>query len=871
MKRRAAWIGSLAGYLLLASPLRAQDVPQMLQALPPRCIGPANMSGRVVDVAVHDAQPRFQYVASATGGLWKTVNHGTTWTPVFEREKSISLGAVAVASTNPDLVWIGTGEVNARNSVSWGDGVYKSTDGGKAWQHMGLKETEHIGRVVIDPRNHDIVYVAALGKLWGPNPQRGVFKTSDGGRTWRHVLKLDDSTGAIDLALDPLDPQILYATAYQVRRDAFAGGNPAVQVGPGAGIYKSSDAGASWQRLADGLPDRPLGRCGVSVHAKDPNIVYAVVQTDKTTATVQGQLANKKLVLADGGVFRSDDKGRTWKHVNTLVPRPFYYGQIRVDPSNDQRVYVLGVSFHVSSDGGRTFNTDNAAKGTHADYHALWIDPRDSHHLVLGCDGGLNYSFDKGDTWEHLKNLPVSQFYAVGFDQRKPYRLYGGLQDNGTWGAPSAVRGGPGVTIADWRNYLGFDGYYAQVHPRDNDILYCEGQYGILRRVNVRSGETTVIKPAPGDKTNLNPPLPAKTPAFRFNWSSPILLDPANDDGLFYGGSFVFHSTNRGDTWAVVSPDLTRGSPGPSAYQGHTITTLAISPLADRVLYAGTDDGKLWICRNLAEKQWTDLSDKILDVPQARWISRVECSRFDVGVVYLAIDRHRNNDYAPYLFKSVDHGQTWKPLANNLPAGGPVHVVREDPARKDLLYAGTEFGLFVSTDAGRTWHKQPHLPTVPVHDLAIHPRDRELVVATHGRGIWIMDVLPLQEATAASAKEPARLFSVRAATAFRQNTTAPLGVKNFAGENPPYGAGIYLYLRDLPEQAPILTIRTKDGASVGNVKGARIAGVQRIAWRLNQPDTPLGTFRPVPAGTYLATLRVGDRDLVQRFQVEVDD
>jgi photosystem II stability/assembly factor-like uncharacterized protein len=856
---------------VLATTLSAQDVPQMLKALPPRCIGPANMSGRVVDVAVYAPQPRIQYVASAAGGLWKTTNHGTTWSPVFERESSISLGAVAVGPTNPDLVWIGTGEANARNSVSWGDGVYRSTDGGKSWRHMGLKQTEHIGRIVIDPQNADTVYVAALGKLWGPNPERGVFKTGDAGQTWQHVLKIDDNTGGIDLAIDPSDPRILYAAAYQVRRDAFSGGNPAVQVGTGAGLYKSEDAGRTWRRLTGGLPDRPLGRCGVSVYAKDPNIVYAVVQTDKTTATVQGQLANKKIVLADGGIFRSDDKGKTWKHVNSLVPRPFYYGQIRVDPSNDQRLYVLGVNFHVSSDGGKTFNTDNAAKGTHVDYHALWIDPRDPYHLVLGCDGGLNYSFDQGATWEHLKNLPVSQFYAVGFDQRKLYRVYGGLQDNGTWGGPSAVRGGPGVTIADWQNYLGFDGYYAQVHPRDNDTLYCEGQYGILRRINVRTGATTDIKPNPGDKTNLNPPLPAKSPAFRFNWSSPILLDPSNDDGLFYGGNVVFHSKNRGDTWAVVSPDLTRGAPGPSPYQGHTVTTLAISPLAERPLYAGTDDGKLWICRNLAEKQWTDLSDKIPNVPQARWISRVECSRFDAGVVYLAIDRHRNNDYVPYLFKSIDHGQTWKSIAKNLPAGGPVHVIREDPTRKDLLYVGTEFGLFLSNDAGRTWHKQTHLPTVPVHDLAIHPRDRELVIATHGRGIWILDLLPLQEATAAIAKEPAHLFPIRPATAFRQGTKAPLGVKNFVGDNPPYGAGIHLYLRDLPDQAPVVAIRDPNGMTIDHVKGERVAGVQRIAWRLNQSNTPPGTFRPVPAGTYLATIRVGDRDLVQRFQVEIDD
>ncbi|MBI1830464.1 MAG: hypothetical protein HYR84_03325, partial [Planctomycetes bacterium] len=445
-------------------PCRAQEnvVPQFLQTLKPRCIGPANMSGRITEVAVYEKEPRIMYVASATGGLWKTINNGTTWKCVFERESTISLGAVAVCQTNPDLVWIGAGEANARNSVSFGDGVYKSSDAGKTWKHMGLKATEHISRVVLHPTNPDIVYVATLGKLWGPNKERGIFKTSDAGKTWEHILAINENTGCIDLAMDPQDPDLLYAAAYHVRRGPFSGGNPEVQTGPGSGLLKTTDAGKSWQPMTVGLPNRPLGRCGFSIYRKNPNVVFAVVQTDKTPMPTKGQEANLKLDLDMGGIFRSDDKGKTWTHLNSLVPRPFYYGQIRVDPNDDKRLYVLGVNFHVSSDGGKKFAPPalTLAKGTHVDYHALWINPRDSHHLVLGCDGGINLSHDKGATWEYLYNLPVAQFYAVGVDNRKPYHVYGGLQDNGTWSGPSTTRDAAGISPALWTSQLGYDCYY---------------------------------------------------------------------------------------------------------------------------------------------------------------------------------------------------------------------------------------------------------------------------------------------------------------------------------------------------------------------------------------------------------------------------
>ncbi|MFO0965696.1 MAG: hypothetical protein U0793_08945 [Gemmataceae bacterium] len=458
---------------LFTGPARAADpLPLVLPNLKARSIGPAVMSGRIPDVAVYDKDPSLQYVAAASGGVWKTTNYGTTWKPVFDTQPDHAIGAVAIAPSNPDIVWVGTGEANPRNSVSWGHGVYKSTDGGKSWKNMGLKDSHHIGRVVIHPTNPDIVYVAALGHAWAANKERGVFKTSDGGKSWEHSLALDADTGCVDLAMDPSEPDLLYTCAYAVRRDAFSGGNPVTQIGPKAGIYRSKDAGKTWDKLTNGLPLGPFGRCGVSVYAKDPKVVYAVVQTDKTSVTVQGQPANTKLTLAAGGIFRSDDKGETWKHLNSLCPRPFYYGQIRVDPSDDRRIYVLGIQFHQSNDGGKTFLKGNSARNTHSDYHALWIDPKNSRNLVLGCDGGLNYSFDRANTWgapprtcRSPSSTPVTaDTHALPRLRRPPGQRLLGL--------PPPRTTAPGISTADWTNILGFDGYY-QV-DRTIEIVFAE-------------------------------------------------------------------------------------------------------------------------------------------------------------------------------------------------------------------------------------------------------------------------------------------------------------------------------------------------------------------------------------------------------------
>jgi photosystem II stability/assembly factor-like uncharacterized protein len=842
---------------------------RLLDSLIARPIGPARMGGRIVDIAVIENRPKQMYVASASGGLWKTVNNGTTWTAVFDEQNTSSLGCVAVSGVNPDVVWVGTGEANPRNSVSWGDGVYQSTDGGKTWQHRGLSESAHIGRIVIHPNNPDLVYVAALGRLWGPNKERGLYKTLDGGQSWRQVKFIDENTGFIDLVMDLENPATLYAAAYEVRRDAFAGPNPKVQVGPGAGLYKSTDGGETWFRMTKGLPDRPLGRCGLAVSRTDSRIVYAVVQTDKTdTRALSGQEARRGGKTETGGVFRSTDKGETWTKLNDLCPRPFYYGKIRIDPSDDQRVYVLGISLHTSADGGRIFRS-NGAPGVHPDHHALWIDPRDPSHLILGGDGGLSFSYDRGKTWELVHNLPIGQFYAVAVDWRKPYHVYGGLQDNGTWGGPSATYYADGIHADDWQLVLGGDGFSCQVDPRDPETVYAQGQYGGLQRVNVRTGVSSSIRPRPA----------SEAPDYRFNWNAPLLLSPHNSTLLYYGGNYLFRSIDRGDHWDVISPDLSKGRPGSNASTGHTITTIAESPLQSGLLYVGTDDGRGHVRRGPGDA-WTDVSDNIPDVPSGRWITRIECSHFAPGAAYLTIDRHRQDDRKPYVFRTSDYGATWEALgaspraAHKLPEG-PVYVVREDPRNQKLLFVGTEVGLFVSLDAGAGWYRLKNgLPSVAVHDLVIHPRDRDLVVATHGRSLFVMDIGPLEEMTPEVLSASAYLFDIKPAVLFHYGRSRGYqGAKLYTAPNPPYGATIHYYLKTAAREPVQITITDPPGHIIAKLKGTQEAGLHRVHWRLDhgERDDEPGPYGPLVApGDYVVKLRVGRQVLAKTVRVEAD-
>jgi photosystem II stability/assembly factor-like uncharacterized protein len=834
-----------------------------LDTLVARPIGPANMSGRVTAIAPVESNPRIVYVGAASGGVWKTIDGGTRWQPIFDQQTTQSIGDVAVAPSDPNIVWVGTGEANARNSVSWGDGVYRSTDAGKTWMNMGLKETHHIGRIVIHPKDPNIVYVAALGHLWGPNRERGLYKTTDGGKTWQVSKHIDEETGFIDLAIDPFDPETLFAAAYRVRRGPYSGGNPAVMYGAAAGLYRTRDGGKSWTRLTKGLPEQPRGRCGISLSRKNAKIVYAVVQTDRTDVrTVAGQAARTNDDAATGGIFRSADGGDSWVKLNDLCPRPFYFGQIRVDPADDKHLYVLGISLHESTDGGRTFLRGNAGRGTHADHHALWIDPTNSSNLLLGNDGGLFESRDGGQKWEQFHNLPLAQFYGIAVEPGRFYRIYGGLQDNGTWGGASRTRHADGVTREDWSRLLGADGFQCQVDPSDPNIVYGESQYGGLKRVLVSKKEVVELRPKP---------RPGAA-AFRFNWNSPMLLSPHNPKTIYFGGNYVFRSTARGDGWEIISPDLTLGRPGPSTEFGHTITTLAESPLKAGVLWAGTDDGRLLVTRD-GGRLWHDLTDTLPKVPAARWISRVECSPFAAGTAFVAVDRHRQDDRAPYLFRTDDYGATWKSIRGDLPAGSPVQVVRSDPDNSDLLYAGTEFGVFATLDGGVRWQRLGGLPAVQVYDLVVHRRERELVIATHGRGIFILDVSPLQQLTAAVRAGPAYLFAVKPALAFRYRPAREGdGTKTYAAPNPPYGAAIWYYVRERAEKAS-LTILNDKGETLKKLNVPGEPGLQRLQWDL-RVGSPRSIFRPrpqVPPGDYIARVQIGERVLTTKIKVEAEE
>ena len=832
---------------------------QFLDALAPRPLGPGNMSGRVSAVAVVEARPATMYVGAASGGVWKTVNNGVTWTPIFDDQPVASIGDVAVAPSNPDVVWVGTGEANARNSVARGDGVYQTTDGGKTWRNRGLRDSYHIARVVIHPTNPDVVFVAVLGHVFGPNKERGLYKTDDGGKTWQRILYINEDTGFIDLAMDPGDPDTLYAAAYDVRRDGFAGGNPAQQFSADAGLFKTADGGKTWNRMTKGLPDRPYGRCGLSVCRKDSRVVYAIVSTDRTDLhNMPGQPPKDDAQPDTGGVFRSADRGETWAKVNDLCPRPFYFGQVRVDPNDAQRVYVAGVPLFASADGGKTFRND-AGGNAHNDHHALWIDPADSDHLVLGNDGGLYFTYDRGGHWQHLLNLPIDQYYEIGLDLRKPYRVYGGLQDNGTWGGPGRTRNGDGVTVADWSKIFGADGFYCQPDPNDPDTVYCEGQYGMLQRVNVHLGTDVEIAPQP----------PKGASAYRFNWDSPLLVSPHNSQTIYYGGNCVFRSVNRGDRWDAISPDVTRGKPGPSDDHGHTVTTLAESPLRAGLLWAGTDDGRVLVTQN-GGAGWKDVSSRVPGPPTERSISRVESSPFAEGTAFLAVDRHRYDDHAPYLYKTEDYGLSWKSLSDKLPESGHVHVVRADARNRDLLFVGTESGLFVSLDGGAAWAQvRKGLPPVAVHDLAIHPRDRELVIATHGRGLYVMDIALLEQLGTGTTAESLHLFDVKPATAYQNRAGRGLDPNtNYTAPNPPYGATIWYYVKERTAAVQV-QIADAQGAAVTDLKGDGEPGLHAVQWEL-QSTTP-GAEGAVAAGDYIVRVKAGDLTATKKVHVETEE
>jgi S1-C subfamily serine protease/photosystem II stability/assembly factor-like uncharacterized protein len=1165
-----------------------------------RSIGPAGMGGRITAIAVFEADPSTWWVATASGGLVRTTNNGVTFEHQFDRESTVSIGDVAVAQSNKDVVWVGTGEANPRNSASFGDGVYKSTDGGRTWTNMGLRRTFQIGAIVIHPTNPDVVYVAALGRLWGPNEERGLFKTTDGGKTWEKVLYKDERTGAVEVAMNPADPETLIACLWERQRDGFDSHrgdppvsdgydayDPSAKWGPHAGLYKTTDGGRTWKKLGAGLPEGRFGRCDVSWFRKDPRVAFAIVDCDdigkgprpsvpylgiegedategarvnavapkspaeaaglrpddlvaaiggkpvaafldvsvalrdrkpgdavpisirrgaetleievrldsrpislagagppptylglngeavpdglRVTEVTDGSPADRGGVQVDdvvkaldgevittsaqlselvrvrrpgdkvaiaivrsgesldlavtlgersarsfgpgagggrgfmgayfgafvrdregaegpevarivddrsaekaglrqgdlvlacdgaqvkdaealvevlgvrkegdvanlkvsrdqqvleiavtleapsserlrpfgamyagqmpnaqehqgegghryGGVYRTDDAGETWARINSVNPRPMYFSKIRVDPSDDRFVWVLGVSLHRSTNGGKTFTGDGGI-GMHADHHALWIDPRDGRHMIGGTDGGFYATWDRGRHWEHLNHLALGQFYHASVDVRRPYRVYGGLQDNGSWGGPARSLAGPGILNEDWISVGGGDGFVCRTDPFDPDVVYTESQDGAMGRRNLKTGESTGISPRPKPGTR-----------HRFNWNTPFILSGHNPGIYYCAGNYVFRSLKRGDDLKPISPEIARTGRG-------TATALSESPKNADVLWCGTDDGNLWVTKD-GGVSWANVADKV-GLPGPRWVATIEASRFAEGRCYVAFDGHRSDDDEPHAYATEDFGATWRSLRANLP-GGPARCLREDVENQDLLLLGTEFAAWASLDRGRTWTKlNGNLPTVAVHEFAIHPTAGDVVAATHGRSVWVLDASPLRQMTAEAIAAPAWLYEPQAAVRWRSEPSRSTsgGSQRFIASNPRRGAQITYSLTKKAQKASLrvvdyagttvreLEARTEPGLHVATwdltARGRDSAATSAPSRPASRPsagpgsrparrgrervDAPQGPQarggRAVPLGTYRVILDVDGTEIARPLRVEGD-
>lgn len=798
----------------------AEKLGNLFKDLKWRSIGPANMGGRTVDIDVVESDPGIIYAAIGPSGVWKSTNSGTTWEPVFENENTVSVGDIAIAQSHPQIIWVGTGEATCRNSVTIGDGVYKSTDSGKTWTNMGLKDTRHISRIVINPGDPNIVYVAAMGHLWGPNKDRGIYKTSDGGKTWEKVLYIDEDTGFSDLAMDPSDSLILYAAAYQHRRLPyyFSSG------GPQSGIYKTTDGGRTWNKLKKDLPGGNIGRIGLDVSRSSPGVVYALIEHE------------------DGGIWRSEDKGESWIRMcdketyDRVNNRPFYYSQIRVDPTDDKVIYVFSSGLFVSEDKGKKFRSISG--GTHPDHHALWINPANPLHLIDGNDGGIDISYDGGKSWRSIKHMALAEVYQIGFDMRKPYFVYCGLQDNGVWGGPSAALDTAGIVNCDWYAVGGGDGFYCRVDPDDFNTVYANSQMNGLYRYDLRTGLSKRIRPE----------APLTEPPYRYNWNSPVHISPHDSKTIYTGGNVLFKSTDRGHSWEIISPDLTTEDPdkmidsgGPISPENTgaeihcSIITIAESPVEKGVIWCGTDDGNVQITKD-GGKTWANVTGNIPGLPPNTWCSRIEVSHFEKGTAYAAFDGHRHDDYNTYLYKTKDFGKTWTSIKGNLPFGW-IHVIREDLMNPNLLFVGTEFGIFASLDGGKSWFSlKNNLPTLAVRDIAVHPREHDLIIGTHGRGIWILDnITPLREMSEEVLLKKAHVFSTRPATQYFLSTSKESYTKPvFQGQNPDFGLFIDVYLMEKPEEKPDILIKDQNGLKIFQIKLRAVQGLQRVSWNLYQ-------------------------------------
>lgn len=833
-------------------------------ALEARQIGPAVMSGRISCMDALNSDKRVIYAGTASGGVWKSINAGTTFEPVFD-EYCQSIGAITIDQAHPDTVWAGTGETWVRNSVSVGDGIYRTIDGGEKWKKMGLENTERIHRILIHPENPDIVFVAAMGHLWNGNVDRGVFKTSDGGTSWQKILFVDENTGCSDIAMDPDNPDILLAGMWDYRRKPhfFRSG------GPGSGLYRSTDGGQTWNRLVKGIPEGVLGRITLAWATVGPHWLYALIEAEKS------------------GLYRSTDKGITWELMNDdpmIGHRPFYFFNLVPDPVDSNRIYKPGYSLMVSDDGGKHFTSPFVGGGNvHGDFHPLWIDPNDNHFMYLGTDGGLYVSYDKANTWRFCRNLPVSQFYHVSVDMKKPYNVYGGLQDNGSWMGPS--RSPAGITNSDW-HYVGYgDGFNVLVDPQDDNIIYWQYQGGYTKRRYLDSREVKDITPHADQETG----------ELRFNWNTPIVFG-SSSKAMYIGSQYLFRSVDRGDTWEKISTDLTTNDPqklrqeetggltidNSSAENHCTIYTISESRKDPEIIWVGTDDGNLQVTSD-GGATWTNIVANIPGLPSDTWCSMVESSHVDPLIAYVTFDGHRNGDMQPYVFKTADGGKTWQSLADtNL--RGHCYVIREDPVNPDLLFLGTELGLFLSIDGGLTWTSfTGKVPKVSVMDMVIHPREHDLVLATHGRGIIILDDLtPLRQLSQDIIRRDVAFLDSRPFVmmelGFEQGRN---GDDEFAGPNPPDAALITYYLKKRHVFGDMyLEIYDPEGNLIKILPGTKRKGINRVTWplRMDPPRVPssvqlLGQafIGPLyPPGDYTMKMIKGGEQYEGRIQI-MDD
>ena len=842
-----------------------------------RSIGPAFTSGRVIGFAVDPKNPAKYFVAVASGGVWKTINAGNTWTPVFDNEGSYSIGAIVLDPKNPLVVWVGTGENNSQRSVSYGNGVYKSEDGGRTWKNVGLKTSEHIGRIAIDPKDSNIVYVASQGPLWGPGGERGLFKTTDGGKTWKNILNISENTGVTDVVIDANDPNTIYCASYQRRRHMWT----LINGGPESAIYKSTDAGVTWNKLRAGLPTVELGRIGLAISPVDSNVIYATVEA-----------ADRK-----GGIFRSSDRGGSWERRNEFDSTAMYYARVVADPKDVDRIYIMNVFLMVSDDGGRTLRR-LGEKSKHVDNHEIWIDPDNTDHYLVGCDGGVYESFDRGANWDFKANLPVPQFYDIATDNSKWfYNVYGGTQDNFSFGGPARTRSASGIVNSDWFVTNGGDGFRSQVDPEDPNTIYASLQHGVIVRFDKRTGERIGIQPQPGPKDD--PP--------RWNWDTPFIISPHLHTRLYMASDKLYRSDDRGDSWTTISGQLSRNldrdklpvmgrvwsidavaKNASTAFFGNA-SAVAESQKKEGLIYVGTDDGVLNITDD-GGKNWRRV-EKFPGVADMAYVSKVITSNHDANTAYVSFDNHQNADFKPYLLKTTDAGRTWVSLSANLPKNGPVWAIAEDHVNPRLLFVGTEFGLYFSIDGGQKWIQlKGGLPTIAVRDLVIQKQENDLVVGTFGRGIYVLDnYTPLRLLKPEMLRQEAAVFPVKDALMYIQSQ--PLGGRNksfqgesfYTAENPPFGATVTWYLKEAlktrkekrqeaekeaekkgapvgwptreqlraeeEEDAPaiIVTITDANNRVIRRLTGPVTAGMQRITWDLRDPSANLPAPPPPDA------------------------